>query len=254
MRRHSGATLAPMPSKHADHTLSTTDHPVTLGGHRSPRLLVFDVNETLSDMSPMALRFEDVGAPAHLAATWFAGLLRDGFALTAVGTSDSFAHIAAESLKVGLHGVPLNRGAADAVSHIMEGFFGLPVHTDVPDGIAALGDLGIRLVTLSNGSASVAEALLGRAGIREHFERLLTVEDAGRWKPAPEAYAYALQLCGVDPADAMLVAVHPWDIDGASRAGLSTAWVHRGGGLYPEYFEAPDLRALSLMDLAEQLG
>ncbi len=246
--------MTDMSSEHLDQTLPTVDHPASPDGPRPPRLLIFDVNETLSDMSPMAKRFEDVGAPAHLATTWFAGLLRDGFALTAVDSSDSFAHIAAESLRVGLHGLPLNRGAADAVSHIMDGFAGLPVHADVPDGIGGLGGLGIRLVTLSNGSAAVAEALFDRAGIREHFERLLTVEDAGRWKPAPEAYAYALQQCGVDPEEAMLVAVHPWDIDGASRAGLATAWVNRTGGPYPQYFGAPALQAVSLTDLADQLG
>ena len=242
-----------MSSEDLDPSLPGVDHPASPDGPRLPRLLIFDVNETLSDMSPMARRFEDVGAPPHLASTWFAGLLRDGFALTAVDSSDSFAHIAAESLMVSLHDLPLDRGAADAVSHIMDGFAGLPVHADVPDGIGALGGLGIRLVTLSNGSASVAESLFDRAGIREHFERLLTVEDAGRWKPAPEAYAYALQQCGVDPEEAMLVAVHPWDIDGASRAGLATAWVNRTGGPYPEYFSAPDLRAVSVTDLADQL-
>ncbi len=136
----------------------------------------------------------------------------------------------------------------------MDGFATLPVHADVPDGIGALGGLGIRLVTLSNGSASVAEVLFDRAGIREHFERMLTVEDAGRWEPAPEAYAYALQQCGVDPEDTMLVAVHPWDIDGASRAGLATAWVNRTGGPSPEYFRAPDIAAVSLTDLADQIG
>ncbi len=242
-----------MPSEHVDQSLSSVDHPASADGPRRPRLLIFDVNETLSDMAPMAKRFEDVGAPAHLSTTWFAGLLRDGFALTAVDASDSFAHIAAESLRVGLHGLPLNRAAAEAVSYIMDGFAGLPVHADVPDGVSALRHLGIRLVTLSNGSASVAESLFDRAGIRGHFERLLTVEDAGRWKPAPEAYAYALQQCGVDPEDAMLVAVHPWDIDGASRAGLATGWLNRTGEPYPEYFRAPDLRAPSLADLAGQL-
>ena len=201
----------------------------------------------------MARRFEDVGAPAHLATSWFAGLLRDGFALTAVHASESFAHIAAESLRVGLHGLPLDRGVAEAVSHIMEGFAGLSVHADVPDGIKALRGCAIRLVTLSNGSSSVAQALFERAGIGQHFEQLLTVDDAGRWKPAPEAYANALQQCGVDPQDAMLVAVHPWDIDGASRAGLATAWLNRTGGPYPEYFRAPDLSVASLPDLADQL-
>ena len=95
--------MTDMSSEPLDQSLPTVDHPASPDGPRPPRLLIFDVNETLSDMSPMAKRFEDVGAPAHLAATWFAGLLRDGFALTAVDSSDSFAHIAAESLRVGLH-------------------------------------------------------------------------------------------------------------------------------------------------------
>ena len=168
-------------------------------GPRRPTLLVFDVNETLSDMSPMGQRFEDVGAPAHLAKTWFAGLLRDGFALTAVNASEPFARLAAEALRISLHGLSLNRDTEEAVEHIMAGFAGLGVHADVPDGIRALSALGIRLVTLSNGSASVAEALFDRAGIRDHFEALLSVEQAGMWKPAAGAYAYALEQCGVDP-------------------------------------------------------
>lgn len=76
---------------------------------------------------------------------------------------------------------------------------------------------------------------------------------AGIRKPAPGAYRYALDQCGVDPAHAMLVAVHPWDIDGAARAGLGTAWVSRSGGPCPQYFTAPDLRVQSLTDLADQV-
>lgn len=222
-------------------------------GARRPAVIVFDVNETLSDMSPLATRFEDVGAAGHLAATWFAGVLRDGFALTLSDSSGAFADLAAEALRVGLHGRAIDRGLDDAVSHIMEGFVGLPVHADVPRGVEALGDLGIRLVTLSNGSASVADALLGRAGLRDRFERLLTVEDAGAWKPARRSYRYAVEQCGVDPADAMLVAVHPWDVDGASRGGLRTAWLDRDEGHYPAYFRAPELVARSLPELARQL-
>ena len=89
--------------------------------------------------------------------------------------------------------------------------------------------------------------------MRERFERLLTVEDAGVWKPAPGAYAHALAECGVEAADAMLVAVHPWDIDGASRAGLATAWINRTGGPYPSYFAVPDVEAASLVELADAL-
>lgn len=69
-------------------------------GRQRPAVVVFDVNETLSDMSPTAGRFEDVGAPGHLATTWFAGLLRDGFAQTATDSSEPFARVGTESLHV----------------------------------------------------------------------------------------------------------------------------------------------------------
>jgi len=66
----------------------------------------------------------------------------DGFALTDVDASDSFARIAAEALRVSLPGLSLNRGTQDAVQHIMDGFASLQVHPDVPDGIRALSDQG----------------------------------------------------------------------------------------------------------------
>lgn len=219
-------------------------------GSDLPRLIVFDVNETLSDMSPMAARFEDVGAPGHLAQAWFAGLLRDGFALTVVGENPAFADLAVASLHGALPAHQLDRNVDDAIDHIMAGFADLTVHADVVPGVTALHELGITLVTLSNGSAAVAERLLEAAGLRARFDRLLSVEQAGAWKPAPNAYGYALAECGVDATDAMLVAVHPWDTDGAARAGLRTAWINRRGTTYPAHFVAPELEAVSLVDLA----
>jgi 2-haloacid dehalogenase len=220
------------------------------GSRRRPALLIFDVNETLSDMSALEQRFEEVGAPAHLTKSWFAGVLRDGFALTAVDASAPFSRIAAETLRTILHGVSLNRSVEDAAKHIMDGFAALPVHADIPDAVRALADSGIRLVTLSNGAASVAEGLLQRAGIRDHFEALLSVEEAGAWKPAARAYTFALGRCAVEAQDAVLVAVHPWDIDGAARAGLGTAWINRTDAPYPGHFRTPDHTVASLADLA----
>jgi 2-haloacid dehalogenase len=219
----------------------------------TPSVIVFDVNETLSDMSPMAGRFADIGAPAHLTKLWFAALLRDGFALTAAGTSRPFAEVGVDVLRTVLADVDIDRDLDAAVDHVMSGFTELPVHSDVRDGIRSLRASGRRLVTLTNGSTTVSERLFAAAGIRDQFEALLSVEDAGAWKPARAAYEYAVRTCGTEPADMMLVAVHPWDIDGATRAGLKTAWIDRRGAPYPESFTPPSMRVTGLTDLAEQL-
>jgi 2-haloacid dehalogenase len=218
-----------------------------------PELLIFDVNETLSDMAPLADRFQDVGAAPELADTWFSGLLRDGFALTVNGVNPEFAGLAREHLSQTLAGVTLARERADAVDHVMAGISELRCHADVVEGVRALSRLGIRLVTLSNGSATIARRLLNDAGVADLFEQMLSVEDAPAWKPEPRAYAHALDTCGVPAAGAMLVAVHPWDTDGARRAGLSAAWINRASGGYPTYFLAPNVEAHSLVDLATTL-
>jgi 2-haloacid dehalogenase len=219
-----------------------------------PQVVVFDVNETLSDMSVLGQRFADVGADASLAPTWFAGLLRDGLALTVAGSSERFATLAREGLLGILGGVDLDLDVEAAADHVMAGFDGLDVHPDVAEGVRGLAAAGLRLVTLTNGGSAVPEGLLHRAGLREHFEMLLTVEDAGVWKPAPGAYGYAAQRCGVDTAAMLMVAVHPWDIDGAARAGLQTAWVDRTGARYPTYFRGPDRTVTGVDALASELG
>ena len=219
-----------------------------------PELVVFDVNETLSDMAPLRQRFVDLGAPAELATAWFAGVLRDGFALAVGGVSRPFADIAGEGLRALLHGRDLDRPVGEAVDHVMEGFGTLGVHPDVPDGVRGLADHGLRLVTLTNGSTATSERLLGSAGLLDHFERLMSVEQAGVWKPARAAYVHALDVCGVEADRAVLVAVHPWDVDGAQRAGLRGAWLNRQAAPYPAHFRAPDLEVSDLAARARRLA
>ena len=217
-------------------------------------VIVFDVNETLSDMSPMGGRFAAVGAPRELSPVWFASLLRDGFALAAAGDNQGFAGIGAAVLRELFAGVELDRPLEDAVQHVMDGFGSLGVHPDVPGGIRPLADAGFRLVTLSNGSARIAGKLLDDAGIRDAFEALLSVEDAPAWKPARSSYEYAAAATGAAPGEMMLVAVHPWDIHGAARAGLRTAWLNRSGHGYPAHFAAPDVTVAALTELPAALA
>jgi 2-haloacid dehalogenase len=220
------------------------------------KAVVLDVNETLSDMTPLRSRFEDVGAPADLMPTWFAGVLRDGFALTAAGAYGDFGDIAGDGLRTLLTALDgRSAGEADeAARHILGGMAELPVHPDVPGGVHMLRRAGFRLVTMTNGSPELTDGLLKRAGVRDQFDALLSVSGPRCWKPAPDAYRYAVRRAGVRPGEALLVAVHPWDVDGAQRAGLAGAWLRRGTDHYPEAMSRPKWTAENLEELAESLA
>lgn len=219
-----------------------------------PAVVVFDVNETLSDLSGLVPRLEEVGAGPELLPAWFTATLRDGLAITAAGDSADFASIAVPTLAAMLGRVPDLRGSpGDAAEHIVGAMADLDLHPDVAEGLRALVDAGVRVVTLSNGAARVAESLLERAGLRDLVEQCLSVSDAGRWKPAPEAYAHAARRCAVDRGDLALITVHPWDIDGARRAGLRTGWVARDAGAYPPFFLGPEATGRSVPELATTL-
>ncbi len=214
--------------------------------------VVFDVNETLSDLTPLARRFTDLGAPEWYGPYWFASTLREGIALAASGDARPFAEIGRETATQLLRRIGIADPGAGA-DHILQGFLELPLHPDVADGVRALAATGLRLVTMSNGAPAVAEKLLGDHGVRGEFEAVLSVEGAGIWKPARAAYEYALGHCGVAADEAVMVAVHPWDLHGAHRAGMRTAWVDRVGEPYPGHLAAPDYTVRTVGELAGRL-
>ena len=208
--------------------------------------VVLDVNETLTDMSPLQQRFVEVGAAPELARTWFATVLKDAFALTSTGGSAPFARFARAALLT----LELDDRAAD---HVLDGMKNLPLHPDVPDGLRALHARGLQLVTLTNGAAAQTQALLERNGLRDLVTHVLSVDDAGAWKPAPSAYRYAAGLTGARPKETVMVAVHPWDTHGAQQVGWQGAWVDRDGSPWPDPFDQPNHRVADLRELADLL-
>lgn len=221
----------------------------------APTVALLDVNETLSDFSRLGERFEEVGAPAQLLPTWFAATLRDGMALTASGEYAAFRDVARAVLRGLLSDHPrLHTSPEEAVEHVLGGMGTLPVQADVPDGIRLLREAGMRVATLTNGAPAIAQGLLERAGLEGLVERNIGVEEVGRWKPAPEPYRHACRAMGVEEAQAMLIAAHPWDVHGAKRAGLRAGWVNRHGQPYPDVFAPPDVSAGDLPALARALA
>jgi 2-haloacid dehalogenase len=215
-------------------------------------VLVLDVNETLSDLEPLRARFTAAGLPAESLDTWFAATLRDGFALTAADTPAEFRIVGRDALVTLLTSQGLD-ASDETVSSVLSGLSELSLHPDVLPGLRRLDEVGVRIITLTNGSAAMSERMFTDGGIMPLLAHRLDVSVPGRWKPHPAAYRYAADVCGV-PVDRMaLVAVHPWDIDGARRAGLQGCYLNRRKTPYPKAFLEPDLVVPDLIALADAL-
>jgi 2-haloacid dehalogenase len=129
-----------------------------------------------------------------------------------------------------------------------------------PDAVEGLGRLARRftVTTLSNGNRSQQAALVGFGGLP--FQRLLSAEDFGHYKPDPEVYLGAASALGLEPRQVMMVAAHKGDLRAAQAAGLRAAFVERplekgpGGGadLLPD--PRADVQATDFVDLADSLG
>jgi 2-haloacid dehalogenase len=205
------------------------------------KAVVFDVNETLFSLDRLRPAFSDAGVDPGLVPVWFAGLLRDGFALTALGRFSTFGEVAAETLR-GLD----DRVDDVAVAAVLASIRELTPHPDVEPALQRLQAAGVPTATLTNGSAEVVRAMLGRAGLAAYVGRNLSVDEVRRWEPAAEPYRYAAAELGVDPGSAVRVACHPWDCAGAQAAGLRSAWVWRSRPHWPAIFPAPDIKGADL--------
>ncbi|MGH3664981.1 MAG: HAD-IA family hydrolase [Egibacteraceae bacterium] len=203
-----------------------------------PKVVAWDVNETLISLAGLEPLLPDGAMPL-----WFARILRDGFAHAATGQARSFAELAATHL----------RGVVDDPDAVLTAFRQLDAYPDARPALERLRDAGVRSVTLTNGAKAVTEALMAHNDLADLFERYLSVDDVGVWKPRPEPYQHAAKVCGVDPADVALVAVHSWDIHGAKSAGLATGWCSRLEGSFVDGFAEPDVRGDDLVSVVESL-
>lgn len=215
-----------------------------------PRVVLFDVFETVLQLDALRARFADVGRPAHELELFFARLLRDGMALTlAGGRVPAFRDVAAAVLRT-TSGHQLDDRAID---HVLVGFAQLPAHPDVKPAFAALNRVGVPAYALTHGSATVAETALDGAGLRYHLAGVLSSESIGSFKPPPNVYHWACERVGSPPGATAMVAAHSWDTHGAGRAGLLTGYVTRLEGQLPVVFDKPTVSADRLDGVVEGL-
>jgi 2-haloacid dehalogenase len=212
------------------------------------RVIVFDAYGTLLDvhsavqrhaarLGPGAGDFSALWRQKQLEYSWVRALTgRAHHADFLTCTRDALAHCAA------VHGVADQALLAD----LLAAYLRLDPYPEVPAMLAALRARGLRTAVLSNGAPAMLEA--GFAPLAGLLDRLISVEEAGVFKPDPRVYALPARHFGL-PASAMgFVSANPWDSQAARHAGFRVFRVNRTAA--PDEYGLAAAGVPSLPDLA----
>jgi 2-haloacid dehalogenase len=214
--------------------------------------LVFDAYGTLFDVHSVTQTAEHL-APGRgtalsqlwrtkqLEYTWLASLMT-----TPAFSRPDFAAVTAQALEYALAALSIELEAGDR-ARLAQAYLRL---APFPDVAAALASLAPRpRWILSNGTRPMLEPLVTSAGLDAHLEGVLSVDDAGIYKPSPRVYALAEERLRLPRARIGFVSSNGWDAAGAKAFGFTTFWINRAGLPVERHGPAPDRTVGTLADL-----
>ena len=214
--------------------------------------ILFDINETILDLTQLKPRFKLAFGDDAVTATWFSMLLHTSTVCVLTNIKTDFAALAgamldtiAARLDVELSGVMRDE--------ILGGISSLPPHADVKPALARLQSAGYRTVAFTNSSLNLVSSQIDNADLAEHFDEIVSVEETGSFKPDPMVYEFVAKRINRPIDDLRLVATHDWDTHGALTAGMLAAYIDRTGAPYHPLYHRPDVYAATMGDVIEQI-
>ena len=219
-----------------------------------PKVLFFDVNETLLDLTAMKTSVgEALNGRSDLLPLWFTTMLQYSLVSTVGRQYNDFGIIGVAALQMvaSNHGISLTE--KEATEAILGPIRSLPAHPEVKAALEQLKTAGYHLVSFTNSSNKGVETQFKNAGLTTYFDQRLSVEDIGKFKPHTDAYQWAARKMGVQADECLLIAAHGWDIAGALWANWRAAFISRPGAqLYP-LAPTPEINEENLQLVTKQL-
>lgn len=217
-------------------------------------ICVFDAYGTLFDVSAAARTAAEADARLAgvwpvLAEDWRRKQLEYSWLRTVAGVHAEFWTVTRDALDWALEA----HGLADLGLRVrlLALYRRLDAYPEVPRVLGALHGNGVPAAILSNGSPEMLADAVASAGIGALLDRVISVEEAGVFKPHRAAYALATAAYGCAAEDVLFVSSNGWDAAGAALFGFRTVWVNRAGLPADRLFAQPQHVVSDLTGLVE---
>jgi 2-haloacid dehalogenase len=191
------------------------------------RACVFDAYGTLFDVNAAAMRCRDVlGAKAEpLAVLWRLRQVEYSWLRSLMGRHADFWRVTGEALDFAMETHGFSDGALRA--RLMDCYRRLDAYPDAAPLLSSLKAAGFQTAILSNGSPAMLADAVASAGLGASLDAVLSIEDAGIYKPHRSVYQLAVDRLGVPAERICFLSSNGWDAHGAASFGFRVVWVNR---------------------------
>jgi 2-haloacid dehalogenase len=218
------------------------------------RACVFDAYGTLFDFASAAEGCRDaLGEHTdRLTNLWRDKQLQYTWLRAAAGRHADFWQVTGDALDFALETLGIDNAALR--DRLMRLYLSLRTFPEVEQVLQQLKTAGLRTAILSNGSPPMLDAVVKGARLDGLLDAILSVEDAGVYKPHPKVYQLAVDRLGIPATAIAFQSSNAWDAYAASAFGMRVVWCNRYGQRRERLPGHPDWEVTSLAELPALVG
>lgn len=226
-------------------------HPET--GLQRPKLILFDVYDTLLNMSDIEKKVNLILDSRNGYTIWFELFMQYCFVDNCTSQFHDFNAIANATMQMAAYSMGENV-KQEKINSVLEMLKHLPLYEGVQEGLSAIHDQNLRIAALTNSPENTVRERMERTGLISYFEKVFSAEQVRKYKPDVAVYNWAAHELKLQPNEILLVTSHGWDVAGAANAGMKTAYRQQSRQLLYSLSHTPDLIFTDLTDLAGKIS
>ena len=214
------------------------------------KAIIFDAYGTLFDVNSAAEKckeklgdkwegFANYWRTTQLEYTWLRSLMR---------RHKDFWQITEDSLDKSMNFYNIDNSMR---SELLNLYKVLSPFAEVRDALKKLKQSNYKLAILSNGTPDLLNELVVSNQLKDIFDDIFSVEEAGIFKPDSKVYDLPINKYNIEKNEVLFLSANTWDVSGAGNYGYNTVWVNRNNNIFDKLDFEPNKQISNLSELLD---
>ena len=214
------------------------------------KAIIFDAYGTLFDVNSAAEKckeklgdkwegFANYWRTTQLEYTWLRSLMR---------RHKDFWQITEDSLDKSMNFYNIDNSMR---SELLNLYKVLSPFKEVNNALKKLKQSNYKLAILSNGTPDLLNELVVSNQLKDIFDDIFSVEEAGIFKPDSKVYDLPINKYNIEKNEVLFLSANTWDVSGAGNYGYNTVWVNRNNNIFDKLDFEPNKQISNLSELLD---